>query len=67
MPDISMCKGSIGAYICPNKDTCHRHTAEPSSYQSYFLNAPFEKETGKCDYYWNDGDDIKPNENEKID
>ena len=52
MPDISMCKGSQGAYICPKKDSCYRHIAEPGHYQSYFLNPPFEKETGKCEYHW---------------
>lgn len=52
MPDITMCKGSIGAYICPKKDTCYRHIAEANSkYQSYFMNPPYDKETGECKYY----------------
>ena len=53
MPDISMCKGSIGAYICPLKEKCYRHTAEATPmWQSYFTNPPFDKDTGECIYYW---------------
>lgn len=52
MPDISMCNGSFGAYICPNKDTCYRHIAEPNpSMQSYFGVLPYDRDTGYCDYY----------------
>jgi hypothetical protein len=56
MPDISMCKGSNGAYICPNRDSCYRYTAEPTPMrQSYFLTPPYDKETGKCNYHWPTG------------
>jgi hypothetical protein len=66
MPDISMCKGSIGAFICPKKETCYRYKAEPTpNWQSYFLNPPYDRETGDCQYYWNDGSDIKPLSDEK--
>lgn len=66
MPDISMCKGSIGAFICPKKETCYRYTAEPNpNRQSYFFNPPYDKETSGCNYYWNDGSDIKPPSDEK--
>lgn len=61
-----MCKGSIGAYDCPKKETCYRYKAEPNpNWQSYFLNPPYDEENGTCDYYWNDGSDIKPLSNEE--
>jgi hypothetical protein len=45
-PDITMCLGTN----CPHKISCHRYTAEPSEYQSYFMEAPVKD--GKCDMYW---------------
>ena len=51
MPDISMCKGTN----CPLKETCYRHKATPSDWQSYFTEPPV-KEDGTCDHYmiiWN--------------
>ena len=51
MSDITMCKGQIGATICPYKDRCHRYTAKANEYyQSYFVGLPIKD--GKCDYYW---------------
>ena len=58
MPDISMCKGSIGAYDCPLKNNCHRYTAKPDEFgQSFFVNPPFNRikkdgEEVTCDYFW---------------
>jgi len=46
MPDITMCMGTN----CPHKETCHRYTAKPSEYQSYFTDAPIKD--GKCEMYW---------------
>ena len=45
-PDITMCQGTN----CPHKETCHRYTAKPSDYQSYFMEAPVKD--GKCEMYW---------------
>ena len=50
MPDITMCKGQVGANICPYKDKCYRYTAKADEYQSYFADLPLKD--GKCDYYW---------------
>lgn len=38
MPDISMCKGGK----CPLKKSCFRYRAIPGSFQSYFMNPPFQ-------------------------
>jgi len=46
MADITKCPG----YDCPFKEKCYRFTAEPSEYQSYFLEPPIKE--GKCDMYW---------------
>ena len=55
MPDITMCYGIKCRSVCPMKDQCHRHVAEPNPYrQSYFVTAPFEiKEdmTVVCEYF----------------
>jgi hypothetical protein len=51
MPDIAMCMGTE----CPKKNNCHRHTAEASDYQSYFMNPPI-KEDGSCEYFWDNKD-----------
>ena len=50
MPDICMCKGSIGATDCPFKEKCYRYTAKADLYQSYFIKLPLIN--GKCDFYW---------------
>ena len=46
MPDITMCTGER----CPLKQICYRHTATPSSYQSYFAQSPVLG--GTCEYFW---------------
>jgi hypothetical protein len=46
MPDITMCEGTG----CPVKDECYRFTANPSDYQSYFVDPPIKD--GKCEMYW---------------
>jgi hypothetical protein len=46
MPDISMCMGND----CPIKENCYRYKAEPSKYQSYFMEAPYKD--GDCSHYW---------------
>jgi hypothetical protein len=49
MPDITMCKGDD----CPLKDKCYRFLASPSEYaQSYFVDAPYDKEKQECDHQW---------------
>lgn len=55
MPDITMCKGDD----CPFKEKCHRYTAEPEEYQSYFLVPPFTIENGKpdCEMFWGQSSD----------
>ena len=53
MPDITMCKGQVGAIECPLKDSCYRYTTKPSEFmQSYFVIVPFNKESKTCDYFW---------------
>ena len=53
MPDITMCKGQVGAIICPYKDKCYRYTAKADKlYQSFFVGLPLKD--GKCDMYWGD-------------
>jgi hypothetical protein len=46
MPDITLCPGTN----CPHKEKCHRFTAKPGDYQSYFMESPIKD--GKCEYYW---------------
>ena len=54
MPDIAMCEG-IG---CPMRDACYRYTATPSEFrQSYFMDIPYNKESGECEHYWEHADD----------
>jgi hypothetical protein len=50
MPDIAMCEGTN----CPVKEKCHRFTAKPSKYQTYFTEAPGEMQDNKftCKYFW---------------
>lgn len=51
MPDITMCSGKD----CPLKETCYRYTATPSEFmQSYFIQAPYDKEYETCGHYWED-------------
>ena len=45
MPDITMCSGEK----CPLKQMCHRYTAKPSNYQSYFMKPPISE--GKCEHF----------------
>lgn len=61
MPDISMCVGEsfIGKAVvqCAKRETCYRHTATASHWQSFFAEAPFSATVEKpeeqaCDYYW---------------
>jgi hypothetical protein len=57
MPDISMClaikRQGDKFVICEKRNTCWRYLAAASSYQSYFMTAPFSIEDGKCkcEYY----------------
>jgi len=50
MPDITMCEGTN----CPVSTKCHRFTAKPDEYQSYFADAPGKMKDGKftCIYFW---------------
>lgn len=56
MPDIAMCSG----VDCPMKEKCHRFTAKPDEYQSYFSIPPFKKEHGKpdCEFFWGESADL---------
>lgn len=45
-PDITMCSGKD----CPLKETCYRYKAEPSDYQSYWIEPPYY--AGICEHYW---------------
>jgi len=47
MADISMCSGEG----CELKETCYRHTAKSSDYQSFFGASPNSTPT-ECEYYW---------------
>ena len=44
--DITMCKGDG----CPVKQQCHRYTAKPAQYQSYFRKVPYSDD--QCLFYW---------------
>ena len=55
MADITMCSGEG----CPKKETCHRYTANKSSWQSYFMEVPYNKEADDCIRYWDNEDYIK--------
>jgi len=56
MPDITMCEG----YDCPWKTKCHRFTAEPDEYQSYFTKPPGKmvEELFICDFFWGEKSDM---------
>lgn len=45
MPDITMCDGKG----CPLKQNCYRFTAKPNERQSYFAEAPWERD-GRSKY-----------------
>lgn len=59
MPDIMMCKGDK----CPLKQICYRHTAKPSNYQSYFVQAPVLG--GTCEYFLRAEVRSKPDKNDE--
>ena len=44
--DITKCKGTD----CSLKESCHRYTAKPNDYQSWFTESPIKD--NKCDMYW---------------
>jgi len=44
MPDITMCQDNK----CDKRKKCYRYTAEPSEYQSYFIEPPKKP----CEYYY---------------
>ena len=48
MADITMCSGKN----CPLSQDCYRYTATKSSYQSVFVEPPFNKETKTCSELW---------------
>lgn len=43
-----MCAGTN----CPLKEKCYRYKAKPTEWQSFFMAAPYNKETKNCDRYW---------------
>lgn len=44
MPDIAMCKGCG----CPQRERCHRYTAAPSRFQTFYAIPPYDHVTGEC-------------------
>lgn len=55
MSDLTKCNAECSVGICPIKERCYRYMASPSTYQSYFVQAPGEwlPDGGfKCDMYW---------------
>ena len=49
MADVSCCTGTE----CPKKNVCYRHTAPTNDFwQSYFVEAPLDKDTKVCAYFW---------------
>lgn len=50
MADISACMGRN----CPIAQKCYRFTCKKEYYQTY---ADFTYIDGKCDYFWDNGDD----------
>lgn len=47
MPDISKCENTD----CPIKETCYRHTSEPSEFRQAYSNFTFVEGKG-CEHYW---------------
>ncbi len=45
MPDITMCPGND----CPLKEKCYRYRAIPDYWQSFFQEAPYDKD--QCAYF----------------
>jgi hypothetical protein len=57
MPDIAKyCNES-----CPSKDSCYRYTVEPSPLWQSYSDFEYNKETGKCNFYWENEDKGKTN------
>lgn len=54
--DLTKCSGEN----CPIKNRCHRYTASPDEYQSYFMEMPcrwnydHDPATFQCDMFWGD-------------
>lgn len=46
MADITMCRGEN----CPLKEKCYRYKAKPSTWQSYFVEVPYNEKG--CDKFW---------------
>jgi len=51
-----MCKGEHEGRVCPYKDDCFRHTAQPSEHrQTYFANIPLKEDGVNCEYLMPNG------------
>lgn len=48
MKDITLCPGQE----CPFKQDCKRYTTKGGEYQSYFVEAPYDKEANECKFFW---------------
>lgn len=48
MTDITKCSGDG----CPVKDLCYRFNAPGSTYQSYFMQVPFDHDKLECEHLW---------------
>jgi hypothetical protein len=48
MPDMSICTGND----CPLKDSCYRYKAKAGEYMQSYIEAPYNVEEAKCDFYW---------------
>ncbi len=52
MPDITMCTGDNSRLVCPIRETCYRHTAEPNPRWQSYMNAPIASAEEVCESYW---------------
>ena len=60
---MTMCDGLCSGGSCPLRKSCHRFTASPCGWQSYFGQAPMVD--GECEYYWSNGKE-KANEGSAV-
>jgi hypothetical protein len=57
MPDFAMCKGERkdgdDLFVCKKREDCFRYKSTPDEFrQSYFGEAPFNRETNECSHFW---------------
>ena len=49
--ELVMCKGDG----CPFKEKCYRFTTEIEKCKNHFAFVPFNKEQGRCEMFWGEG------------